>query len=404
MRVIRASLVLPLGLAASLTAQAPREWPALVRAFDAYAASDSIIGASVVVLRDGREVAHHEYGFADRTRGIRTSRATIYHWASITKTLTAVAILQLRDRGFLSLDNPVTRWVPELRAVRDSFGSIDAITIRMLLGHSAGFQSPTWPYTEGRPWEPFEPTRWEQLVAMMPYQEIHFRPDSRFGYSNPGFIYLARVIEAISGDPWQGYIYKNVWGPLGLTRSYFATTPYWLAEARSNNYYLVRDSATGVISVQDNGRDFDPGITIPNGGWNAPLGDLATWLRFLTGSTGADTALARRFDVVLRRSSLEEMWRSRFPFPGPEAGPDSVALSFFVLHRAQRRFVGHTGSQAGFRSFFYIDPEAKTGVIAAFNTSNDVHPDSSAAGFSAVRDAALAMLAGASEVPRPPRR
>jgi CubicO group peptidase (beta-lactamase class C family) len=184
-----------------------------------------------------------------RAHALRTGPATIYHWASITKTLTAIAVFQLRDRGLVSLDDPVTRWVPELRQVHDSFGPIDAITIRMLLGHSAGFQSPTWPYGEGRPWEPFEPTRWEQLVAMMPYQEIHFAPDSRYGYSNPGFIYLARVIEAISGDPWQGYIYKNVWGPLGLAHSYFGVTPYWLAAYRSNNYSVVLDSASQVISV-----------------------------------------------------------------------------------------------------------------------------------------------------------
>ena len=395
MRVLGRSIGWSLTFAAALSAQAPRDWPAVVRAFDAYAASDSIVGASLLVLHGGRVLAHHEYGFADRARGLGTTSTTIYHWASITKTLTAVAILQLRDRGLLSLDDPVTRWVPELRAVHDSFGSIDRVTIRMLLGHSGGFQSPTWPYTEGRPWEPFEPTRWEQLVAMMPYQEVLFKPDSRYGYSNPGFIYLARIIEAISGDPWEGYIYKNVWGPLGLTHSYFAGTPNWLAADRSNNYDLVRDSATGAIAVRDNGREFDPGITIPNGGWNAPLGDLATWLRFLTGATAGDTASARRFDLVLQRASLEEMWRSRFPVPGPDAGPDSIGLSFFVLHRAQRRFVGHTGSQAGFRSFFYVDPQTKYGVIAAFNTSNDVTPDSSAAGFNAVRDAALAMLAAA---------
>lgn len=393
MRTHQCVFGLLVSLAVSLSAQAPRDWPAVVRAFDAYAASDSIVGASILVLRDGREAAHHEFGFADRAHGIRTAPGTIYHWASITKTLTAVAILQLRDRGLLSLDDPATRWVPELRQVHDSFGSIDAITIRMLLGHSAGFQNGTWPYTEGRPWEPFEPTRWEQLVAMMPYQEVHFRPDSRFGYSNPGFIYLARIIESITGDPWQGYIYKNVWGPLGLTHSYFAATPYWLADARSNNYFVEQDSASGRLWLQDNGREFDPGITIPNGGWNAPLGDLAMWLRFLTGAAGNDTALARRFDIVLRRSSLQEMWRSRLPYPGPEAGADSIGLSFFILHRAQRRFVGHTGSQAGFRSFFYVDPETRMGVIAAFNTSNDVHPDSSAIGFNAVRDAALAMLA-----------
>jgi CubicO group peptidase (beta-lactamase class C family) len=367
------------------SAQAPPGWAAFTRTFDEYAVHDSVVGASVLVLRDGDIVARHEYGFADRAAKVPVDERTIFHWASITKTLTAIAIFQLRDRGRLSLDDPVTHWVPELRQVHDSFGSMDVITIRMLLGHSAGFQDPTWPYTRGKSWEPFEPTRWDQLVAMMPYQEIHFAPDSRYGYSNPGFIYLARIIEAITGDPWEGYIYKSLWGPLGFTHSYFGNTPAWLAAARSNNYTLVADSATGEPAIRDNGRDFDPGVTIPNGGWNGPLSDLATYVAFLTGAT-PDRA-------VLSRASLEEMWRARLPTSQDSAEADSIGLSFFVLHRAGLRFVGHTGSQAGFRSFFYIDPQTRRGVIAAFNTSNEVHPDSSAAGFRAVRDAALTLLA-----------
>jgi CubicO group peptidase (beta-lactamase class C family) len=379
------SLLALVALTHPLAAQAPPGWAPFIRTFDAYAIRDSIVGASVLVLRGDRVLAHHEYGFADRGRGVRTDVHTIYHWASITKTLTAIAILQLRDRGLLSLDDPVTRWVPELRQVHDPYGAMEAITVRMLLGHSAGFQDPTWPYTQGRPWEPFEPTRWDQLVAMMPYQELQFAPDSRYGYSNPGFIYLARIIEAITGDPWEGYVYKSVWSPLGLLHSYFGATPPWLVAARSDNYTLVVDSAGSRIRVRDNGRDFNPGITIPNGGWNAPLSDLATYLAFLTGATPDDG--------VLRRPSLEEMWQARFPISGNAAEVDSIGLSFFILHRNGVRFVGHTGSQANFRSFFYIDPQTGDGVVAAFNTSNEVQPDSSNAGFRTVRDAALALIA-----------
>ena len=71
---------------------------------------------------------------------------TAYNWASITKTITAIAILQLRDRGLLSLDDPAVRYVPELRQVHNAYGPIDAITIRHLLTHSAGFRNPTWPW------------------------------------------------------------------------------------------------------------------------------------------------------------------------------------------------------------------------------------------------------------------
>jgi CubicO group peptidase (beta-lactamase class C family) len=390
-------LLVTMPLAAQRPARAgagapPAGWSDFVRAFDAYAMADSVVGASVLMLQDGRIRVRHDYGFADRANAIRTGPETIYHWGSITKTLTAIAILQLRDHGRLTLDDAVTHWVPELRQVHDAYGSIDAITIRMLLSHSAGFQDPTWPYKTGRSWEPFEPTRWEQLVAMMPYQELQFPPDSRFGYSNPGFIYLARIIEAITNDPWEAYVYKNVWGPLGLDHSYFGTTPYWLANSRSNNYTVTRDSATGRTFVRDNGRDFDPGITIPNGGWNAPLDDLASYLAFLTDATGGERDRAPRYAQVLGRSSLEEMWRSRFAVDSVPR-PDSVGLSFFLRNHGGRRFVGHAGWQAGFRSFFYIDPEARTGIVAAFNTTNDVQPDRSGDGLRAVRNAALAMLA-----------
>src|SRR5262249_53880703 len=155
--------------------------------------------AGVLVLQNGNLVSRHEYGFADQEKKKPVTEHTIFHYGSITKTLTAVSIMQLRDRGRLSLDDHITQYIPELRMVHDQYGAIDKITIRMLLSHSAGFQGPTWPYGEGKPWEPFEPTTWNQLVAMMPYQELLFEPGSRFGYSNPAFIYLARIIEQLTG-------------------------------------------------------------------------------------------------------------------------------------------------------------------------------------------------------------
>jgi CubicO group peptidase (beta-lactamase class C family) len=373
-------------------AAVPTGWPGYTRVLDSFALADSVVGAGAVYLRDRRILAHHEYGWGDRTAGERIGERTVYHWASITKTLTAIAIMQLRDRGKLSLDDRITKYVPELRQVHDTFGSVDDITLRMLLSHSAGLQNPTWPYKEGRPWEPFEPTRWEQLVSMMPYQEILFRPGSRFGYSNPAFIYLARVIEQVTGDPYQSYIQKNIWTPLGLTWSYFGTTPYHLQRWRSNNYTVLRDS-TGRTIVRANGRDFDPGITIPNSGWNAPLTDLAAFLFFLSGATGGDTAVAHRYETVLKRSSISEMWRPVISQGSQDDIPGAVGLSFFLFQRGGVALVGHTGDQAGFRSFFYLRPDTKAAVIAVLNTTDEAHPDSAEAGWSRVKRAAMALLA-----------
>jgi len=370
-------------------------WAAFTEQFDSLVARDQIVGASVLVLRDGNVLAHHEHGFADRAGGKPVTERTLFHYGSITKTLTAIAIMQLRDRGRLSLDDHVTPYIPELRQVHNPYGSMDAITIRMLLSHSAGFQDPTWPYKQGKPWEPFEPTTWAQLVAMMPYQEILFEPGSRFSYSNPGFIYLARIIEQLSGDPWESYVQKNIFSPLGLARSYFGVTPYYLAADRSHNYTLTRDSA-GKETVRDNGADFDPGITIPNGGWNAPLGDLATYLAFLTDATHGDPATQVRYDTVLKQSSLEEMWRPLYPtLAAAEETPgktESMGLSFFVLTRGQVTLIGHTGSQAGFLAFIYLNPANKAAVVAAFNTASDLPPRGEPSAFQAIREAALKLI------------
>ena len=282
--------------------------------------------------------------------------------------------MQLRERGLLSLDDPVTRWVPELRAISDPYGSPDAITLRMLLSHTAGLQNPTWPWDEGEPWEPFEPTEWEQLVAMMPYQRLLFEPGSRYSYSNPAFIYLARVIEKITGDPWEAYVQKNVFAPLGITQSYFGNTPWHLAEYRSHNYELRADG--GRLVASDEGADFDPGITIPNGGWNAPLDDVARYLAFLTGPA-PDAETEHLWDLVLSRETLEEMWEPVMAVAedGTGTAVSDVGLSFFLDRRSGRHVVGHTGSQANFRAFLAFDPARRTAYAMVVNTSIGDGPD-----------------------------
>ena len=379
-------------LPSSMTAQAPDGWEAFAREFRAYAAADGVVGASALVMRDGRITGRVLVGDQNRSPKVAVSDATIFHWGSITKTLTAIAIMQLRDRGKLSLDDKIVKFVPELHSMHDSFGAMSTITIRMLLSHSAGFRNGTWPYGNGKPWEPFEPTTWNQLVAMMPYQELLFRPGSRYGYSNPAFIYLARVVEQLSGDPWDAYVQKNIFSPLGLTQSYFRSTPYFLAANRSHNYTLTRDSGAAAPRLLDNGADFDPGITTPNGGWNAPLGDLARYTAFLTNSVPDVNGSMANYAHVLSRSSLAEMWTPVVPMAsGYEAAPDQhMGLSFFLSGQDPHRIIGHTGSQAGFRSFFYFNPVSRTAVIAVFNTTNQVAPADSL--YRHMHQAALALV------------
>ena len=349
-------------VAASQTPPAfPAAWDRLSAELRDTLQASGMVGSSWAFLRGGEVVAMETFGFADLETGRPVDEATIYHWGSITKTLTGIAIMQLRDRGRLDLDDSILHYVPELREAHNPFGPMEAITLRHLLSHSAGFRNSTWPWGGGEPWHPHEPTRWEQLVAMMPYTEVLFLPGSRYSYSNPGIVFLGQVIERLSGDDWEVYVEKNILRPLDMRRSYFDHTPHHLLKDRSNNY-SVRD---GVPTA--GGLDFDTGITVSNGGLNAPLGDLALYLAFLTDAGTPDQRDMYR--QVLGRASLEEMWKEVVPVEETATLRESMGLCFFLEDFRGVRYVGHTGSQKSFQAFVYIDPVARTGAMAAFNST-----------------------------------
>jgi len=299
--------------------------------------------------------------------------------------------MQLRDRGLLTLDDPVISHVPELREVRNPHGDMAQVTIRHLMAHTGGFRASTWPWGGDKPWHPFEPTRWEQLVAMLPYTEILFTPGTRYSYSNPGVIFLGRIVEQLSGDGYETYVAKNVFMPLGMTRSFFDRAPYHLLEHRSHSYLR-----------SDRGRDeqpfdFDTGITVSNGGLNAPLGDMVKWLAFLIGDPlpGASRDL---YDRVLKRSSLDEMFTPQIRARDGEGGSGAdvqAGLSCFIERHQGVELIGHSGDQNGFISHLYVHRPTRTGYVVSFNTNTVSKTDPRAttrAVDNELRDAIIAEL------------
>jgi len=350
----------------------PAGWADVVQGYRAALGRAGIVGSSLMIVRDGRIVARANEGRQDREAGAPVTDDTIYHWASITKTFTGIAIMQLRDRGLLSLDDPVVKFVPELRLAHDPFGDIAQVKIRHLMSHSAGFRASTWPWGGDKPWHPFEPTSWEQIVAMMPYTDVQFAPGSKYSYSNPGVIFLGRIIQLLSGDDYEVYVTKNILMPLGMQRTFFDRAPYFLRPFRSHSY--VRDEA----GLREAPFDFDTGITVSNGGLNAPFGDMARYLAFLSGS--GDSAVAATYNTVLKRTSLEEMWTPQIRASEGEGvnGTDSqVVLSFFLEQWIDVQLIGHSGDQNGFISHLYLHRPSRTAWVISLNTDTTASKDGS---------------------------
>ncbi|HXS75531.1 MAG TPA: serine hydrolase domain-containing protein [Terracidiphilus sp.] len=337
-----------------------------------------VVGGAFALIRGNVPAETLAFGEMNSDSHQPIDSATSYNWASITKTMTAIAILQLRDRGKLSLDDPAVRYIPELRQVYDQFGSVDAITIRHLLTHSAGFRNPTWPWDCDDPancdWQPFEPTKWTQIAAMLPYTHVAFAPGTRWSYSNLGYVFLGQIIERLTGDDFEVYIDKNILKPLGMTESYFDRAPYFLENHVSASYLRAGAKLTSQPV------NFDTGITTSNSGLKAPVTDMAKYLRFLLGEPGNTL-----FEVVLKRNSLEEAWTGVLSATEPgqpptayTAGangtPPMMGLGFFILNSKGHRYIYHDGDQGGFSSEMLIDLADHCASILIVNTTDTGAP------------------------------
>lgn len=346
--------------------------------FDKTLTQHGIVGGGFGFVHAGDPATIFSFGVARADTHQPVNKQTAYNWASITKTFTAIAILQLRDRGLLSLDDPVVRYVPELRQVHDRFGPVSAITIRELLSHSAGFRNPTWPWncdeTKDCSWQPFEPTNWAQINAMLPYTNVAFKPGTRWSYSNLGYVFLGQIIERLTDDDYEVYVTKNILMPLGMTSSYFDRSPYYLEHNVSASYLRAGRQPTPQPF------DFDSGITVSNSGLKAPITDMVKYVRFLVGASPKPV-----YEQVLKRSSLEEAWKGILPatdsgqMPGPyTGGPDGtqpmMGLGFFILNVNGHRYVYHDGDQGGFSSEMMLDPERHSASLLMVNTTDTGAP------------------------------
>lgn len=324
---------------------------------------NEIVGSSFVLLKDNKILAENVYGFQNLEKNQKTDENTIYHWASNTKPFTGIAIMQLRDLRLLKLDDPVTKYLPELEKVHNPFGKMSEITIRNLMNHTAGFRNSTFPYKNGKDWQPFEPTEYAQVEAMLPFAEILFKPGTKYSYSNLGIVFLGQIIERISGDDYEVYVDKNILKPLEMYRSYFDRTPYHLLKYRSHSYYIENGKRT-------TGRfDADSGITVSNSGLNSPIPDMVKYLNFLIGDDGKKEI----YDEILKRSSLEEMFRPTISAPldanGNSGFSTDIGLIFFIDKENDEIYLGHGGDQNGFISYIEFNPKKRTASILVFNTN-----------------------------------
>jgi CubicO group peptidase (beta-lactamase class C family) len=323
-------------------------------------AEERMPSVSAAVFRGGEVVWQQALGAAAVEEGVEATPETQYRIGSITKTFTAVGVMQLRDEGALSLDDPLTAYLPE---------SAHGPTIGRMLAHSSGLQREP----PGEIWETMKAPSREELLAGTADAEQVLQPGSWWHYSNLAYALLGEVVARAHGASWEEALQERILDPLGLTR----TTPE--ESDPSARGYFVEPYSDAVRREPE----LDLGGSGALGKLWSTTGDLARWGAFLAAGD----------DRVLAGSTLEEMSHVRTMVD--HAGWTLAwGTGLELYRRGEHVFVGHGGAMPGHLAGLVVDRTTKIGAAVLTNTGAGASPETLALDLAT---AAIAALPAAAE-------
>jgi CubicO group peptidase (beta-lactamase class C family) len=321
-----------------------------------------LYGAAAGIVHGDELVWSGGAGFADQAAGRLSGPDVLYRIASITKTFTGTAILQLRDAGKLDLDDPVIKWVPEL-ADSASPQTIGGITIRRLLSHESGLVS--------------EPPGTDFLAESPSYQGVIARnldrvseiftavpPNTQLKYCNLGYQLLGEIISRVGQMPYSEYVSSSILKPLQMSSTGFEPLDPALAERCAVGY--CGRSFSDELAVAPS----MPPVWAEGGLWSS-VTDLARWLCFQIAAhprvERSDNEVAG--SSVLSAATRREMHKPRYL--SDEDWSTAWGVSWYSVRKDDVTWVQHSGGLPGFQSNACFDRATRVGAIALVNGGAD---------------------------------
>ncbi|MEO5742267.1 MAG: serine hydrolase domain-containing protein [Vicinamibacterales bacterium] len=332
--------------------------PEVDRIFRAYATDKGIPGMVWGVVIDGRLAHMQSYGVRDRASQEKVTPGTAFRIASMTKSFTALAILKLRDEGRLSLEDPVSKWIPQFARAELPTRDTPPLRIRQLMSHSAGFP-------EDNPWgdqqlSATDATLDEWLRAGIPFSTA---PGTRYEYSNYAFGLLGRVVTKASGVSYERYMRQEILTKLHMDGSTFEFKDIPVS-SRAVGYRLKPD---GTYAEEP---PLPHGVFGSMGGLLTTASDLGKYVAFHLSAwpprDDAETGPVRRASV----REMAHLWTpsnltARRMNGALQASQSGYGFGLRVSSDCRfEHVVAHGGGLPGFGSYMAWLPEYGVGVFA----------------------------------------
>ncbi|CAN5413775.1 hypothetical protein BH10ACI2_BH10ACI2_00740 [soil metagenome] len=285
----------------------------------AHMAENHVPGVALAVLKGGRVVKVKGYGLASLEFNAPVTPQTVFEIGSVSKQMTAAAIMLLVEDGKVSLDDPVSKYI------RNTPDTWKAVTIRHLLTHSSGVKS----YTSLDGFALLKRMKVDDFIKQLAPQPLEFTPGEKNIYSNSGFSLLAYVIESASGKQYMDFMRERIFGPLGM-KTCGDRDPQFIVPNRATGYEWRTDRYTG--------RDWDLTDLKGAGTIVCTITDMVKWDQALNG------------DKFLTRASRKSVW-TQYVFNNGQPSPYGFGWRISTIRG--HKLIGHTGQTAGFAAANY---------------------------------------------------
>ncbi|MBY8823395.1 beta-lactamase family protein [Sphingomonas colocasiae] len=307
-------------------------------------AKSDIAGAVVVVVKDGRILAQRGYGFADVAKRRRVDpAATLFRPGSVGKLFTWTAVMQLVEQGKLDLDADVNRYLDFRIPPRAG----KPITLRHLMTHTAGFEEQA---KEIMGTDPGRVVPYQTMLKRWTPERV-YREGSTPAYSNYGAALAGYIVERVAGEPYDDYIERHIFAPLGMARS----TMRQPLPARFRPHM-----ATGYSLASGKPTAFEFLGPAPAGSLTATGADMGRFMiaHLNGGSTDTGRILAPETMLLMHDSVTH-------PIPGL----NGMALGFYEANINGRRVIGHGGDTSVFHSELQLFRNEGVGIFVSFNST-----------------------------------
>jgi CubicO group peptidase (beta-lactamase class C family) len=321
----------------------------LAASIDQYMKSLPGWNGTILVAQKVEVLISQGYGLADRENDVPNTSQTKFAIGSMTKAFTAMAIMMLQEKGQLTVQDPICKYISECPT------AWKPITLHHLLTHTSGIHDYEAWYNElkdkidiCREYQP------EEFIAFLKDLPLDFTPGSRWNYSNTGYFLLGVVIEKISGESYETFIQKNILQLLGMTESGYDRSST-IVKQRASGYSI--DQNGGIINAYCT----DVSIKYAAGGLYSTVGDLYKW----------DQALYT--DRLVSTDTLNTIFTSTVSIDSSQWPAGAVyGYGWAISQQSGHRVIWHSGFVYGFVSQINRYPDDQVTIIVLANVDNEI--------------------------------